>query len=410
MKIIKIILCALFVMLVSVNMCFGHACHDPWRPTPVDPGDPGGEVPPPPPPPPPPPSPDPLTPAPPPVGPGAENQPAAPDVVLSDIPQVITPSESLYVEGIFVTSHVKQIKLVNKKSTFKIAVENKTNQDFYAVKLSAASKALDIKVKPKSILRLLPGEKAYFTLNLTLKQNFSGKKYGLTYTILSRGKEIYSGKLDNAGKRSPNKISILSEKKVVKMLSKGEFKLLVKNNSAKTIKNISMQIKDKDFDVINITPLTINKIAPGEKKEVLVKLKLKKGASFGAQFIKVKAKLRDKNIILGSTDISLRLFPYKLNVTVSKDKSKPNQYKFSIKNPNKKELKAIKFSARCKAFDVKISPNFREKIAPGKTVSFSISLTRKKKVAKGTYYLRFKVFVNGVEALLNVSRLKLVLK
>ncbi len=64
------------------------------------------------------------------------------------------------------------------------------------MKLAASSKAFDIKIKPGSILRLLSGEKTYFTLNLTLKKNFSSNKYEMTYKVLSRGKEMYSGKIN----------------------------------------------------------------------------------------------------------------------------------------------------------------------------------------------------------------------
>ncbi len=116
MKILKKIVFSLLFVFICANMCFGHACHDPWRPTPSAPGS-GGDAPPPPPPTPPPPSlpPSPESPSIPPVDPGSGNQtsvPSSSNIPLSDIPQAASPGEGLAVGKIFVSPEIKQIKLI----------------------------------------------------------------------------------------------------------------------------------------------------------------------------------------------------------------------------------------------------------------------------------------------------------
>jgi hypothetical protein len=191
---LKIALGDILLLSFLVGLCFGHACHDPWRPTPANPGS-GPSAPPPPAPPPPPP----------PVAPPAALPPQGPDVAAGGAgsalanPPATLPSASTvqaFTEGlVYVNPESSSVRLAGGKKTFKISVQNRSSKDLFDVKLSVSHPVLDVKVEPASLFRLTSGEKSDFQVKIALKAGRKEPRCEAAVKVFSRKKAIYGGGL-----------------------------------------------------------------------------------------------------------------------------------------------------------------------------------------------------------------------
>ncbi|OGF45236.1 MAG: hypothetical protein A2231_00425 [Candidatus Firestonebacteria bacterium RIFOXYA2_FULL_40_8] len=193
MKKIQVFGIFLLLTILSSVQLFGHACHDPWRPNPSNPGSSSGSVTPPPPPPPPP--------NPPTISGGNDGGTgsATSRTAVSTVPQAGSGLGLVNISGgkeVGVFPDLKGFKLVNGKGRFKVSVENKGSRDMFEVTLKIVNTAFEAETDPKSIMRLASGENAEFTVKITSKIEIKDVKDKVGFKVLSRNKEVYSGTID----------------------------------------------------------------------------------------------------------------------------------------------------------------------------------------------------------------------
>jgi hypothetical protein len=300
----KRILLSIVPLLLAANLCFGHACDDPWRPDPSNAGGPSGGGAGPVAPPPPPPAPGQ---APPPVG-GGPNSPSNPNVpsganagLSNQLPNEAMGSggsAEMSPDNIVLIPETSKLKIVGKKGEFRTYIVNRSPRDLFAVKLEALSSAFDIDVSPKTIRRLVSGEKDYFTVKLKIKGKLKSGKFPMDFKVSSRGTLIYEGSLGDSKKKkkvAKENLGIRLKTEPVAIAGSGSFTVFIKNNIFNEVNGVKAEVNSKWFNV-KVSPKAVAKLSPGREAKFTVSLTPRKGVKPGSYDIRLHALSSSRNV------------------------------------------------------------------------------------------------------------------
>ncbi len=355
-KIALSLFCCLLLLIFWDRAVFGHACHDPWRPTPGSPGSPPtGPTPP-------------LPPNQPPTQPGLPPQPGMSATAFAEpLPTVPLASQSfsnaVLPDQILLIPENRKIKIVGKSGEMRVYVENRSPRDLFDVSLLTYSGAFNSEVLPKSIARLVSGERAYFTVKLELKNEYKYGKYSIDFAISSRGKKIVSASLDEVS-AAPKLLE--PEKNIVKIVNTVKFNVALSNVLSQPLRNVKLSIADSGKFVIKITPRVLVKLGTKQKTKFVVELTSKRNLSDGSYPLQLKLKDEKNNLIPGGeAELKVNVYHYAIQLVPDNKKitvAKSGRFTVTLKNIYSHDLEDIKLDLKSDKVNFSLKPKSIKKM------------------------------------------------
>jgi hypothetical protein len=131
---------------------------------------------------------------------------------------------------------------------------------------------------------------------------------------------------------------VTPEKELITIEEIGEFRMYIENTFSSSLNGVELSVENEAFE-IEIEPLVMKKLLPGERAFFLVKLKLKEGFERGDYSLKINVKAQSAELKPSRREIEV-LVDKKVNEVKSKKRVEDRKLKRKVL-PQKKKISPL---------------------------------------------------------------------